>query len=281
MIFIFFISIVAGILMGITESINKSITEKQYSSFSYFFIQVFFNMIFFSVPFLIWGIKIISPLIFFYLILIAVFLFLGNLFIIKAYKTEDISNLNILSKSSLVVAFFSGIISLKEKATQFDFMGIFLIILGILLIFYEGKRLSISRGLMLGLTSGILAGLATYFRKLTLEFLNPVSVVFFMQIIIFVMLIFVPKTLKDIKPILLKYKKKIFLSRITAVVGIYLFIWTLSKGNISVINTNYETSFLLSTSLIGILLMNEKKYLTKKIGGAALCILGIILLNFF
>ncbi len=267
--------------MGITESINKNITEKQYSSFSYFIIQVFFNMIFFSVPFLIWGIKIISPLIFFYIILIAVFLFLSNLFIIKAYKTEDISNLNILSKSSLVIAFFSGILSLKEKATQFDFMGIFLIILGILLIFYEGKRLSLSRGLILGLTSGILAGLATYFRKLTLEFLNPVSVVFFMQIIIFVMLLFVPKTLKDVKPILLKYKKKILLSRITAVIGIYLFIWTLSKGNISIINTNYETAFLLSTSLIGILLMNEKKYLAKKVGGSALCILGIILLNFF
>lgn len=252
MLFVFFVSILAGILMGITESINKNITDKQYSSFSYFFIQVFFNMILFSVPFLIWGIKNITPLIFLYIILIAVFLFISNIFIIKAYKTEDISNLNILSKSSLVVAFFSGIISLKEKAAAIDFLGIFLIISGILLIFYEGRRWTLSSGFLLGLTSGILASLATFFRKLALEFLNPVSVVFFMQIIIFIMLLIVPKNLKDVRPILFKYKKKIFLSRLTAVIGIYLFIWTLSKGNLSVTNTNYETTFLLSGVLIGI-----------------------------
>ena len=267
--------------MGITESINKNITDKKYSSFSYFFIQVSFNMAFFAGPFFLWGIKTITPILFLYIILIAVCLFLGNIFIIKAYKTDDISNLNILSKSSLIVAFFCGIISLKEKATTFDFLGIILIILGILLIFYEGKKWSLSSGLILGLISGILGVLATFLRKLSLEFLNPVAVVYYMQIIIFIMLLFVPKTFRDLQPILAKYKKKILFSRLTAVAGIYLFIWTLSKGNISIVNTNYETSFLLSTSLIGILLLNEKKYLTKKISGSTLCILGIILLNFF
>lgn len=267
--------------MGITESLNKNITEKKYSSFSYFFIQVFINMCLFAVPFFLWGIKTITPIIFIYIVLIALLLLLGNIFIIKAYKTEDVSNLTILSKSSLIIAYISGIISLKEKVTPFDLLGILLIILGILFIFYEGKRWSLSSGFLLGLASGIVTGLATFFRKLSLEYLNPVSVVFYMQIIIFIMLLFIPKSLKDVKPILMKYKKKIILSRLSAVIGIYLFIWTLSKGNLSIINTNYETSFLLSSTLIGIILMNEKTKMGKKFTGSLLCTLGIILLNFF
>ena len=50
---------------------------------------------------------------------------------------------------------------------------------------------------------------------------------------------------------------------------------------ITLANTNYETAFLLSTAAIGILLLNERKNIAGKLSGASLCILGIVLLNFF
>jgi len=55
MIFVYFVSILAGILWGTTESINKNITEKQYSSFSYFLIQMSLNLLLYTIPFIMFG----------------------------------------------------------------------------------------------------------------------------------------------------------------------------------------------------------------------------------
>lgn len=55
MIFVYLVSIVSGILAGITESINKNITEKKYSAFSYFFLQTILLQLIYIVPFVLFG----------------------------------------------------------------------------------------------------------------------------------------------------------------------------------------------------------------------------------
>ena len=112
MIFIYLVSIVSGILAGITESFNKNITEQKYSVFSYVFIQLLGTLIIFSIPFLLYGKLSSEPIAYLYIAIIVILIFLGNSAIIKSYKTEDISNTNILSRSSLVITFISGIILL-------------------------------------------------------------------------------------------------------------------------------------------------------------------------
>lgn len=281
MLFVYLISILAGILWGITESINKNIIEQKYSSFSYFLIQMSLNLLLYTIPFIMFGSIPKEPIVYFYLFVPVIFIFLGNLFLIKAYKTEDISNINILSRSGLIITFLSGIFLLHEKISSWNIFGILAIILGILIIFYEGKKIKPSTGFLLALGSGIMMGAMAYFRKLVLFYVNPITVVFSSQLLMTLVLLFIPNSYKDLKPIISKYKKKVILSRFTAVSGFYLIIWSFSKGNISIANTNYETAFLLSTAFIGIMLMGEKRQITKKLTGSLLCILGIILLNFF
>lgn len=281
MIFVYLIALLAGVLWGITESINKNITEKRYSAFSYFFIQMSSNLILYTIPFFIFGSIPKEPIVYIYLIIPVVFIFLGNLFLIKAYKTEDISNINILSRSGLIITFLSGTFLLHEKVSYWNILGILAIILGILVIFYEGKKIKPSTGFLLALVSGIMMGAMAYFRKLVLYYVNPITVVFSSQLLMTLILLFIPKSYRDLKPILSKYKWKVILSRLTAVSGFYLVIWSFSKGNISIANTNYETAFLLSTAFIGIILMKERGKWGKKIIGSIYCILGIILLNFF
>lgn len=281
MLFVYLISIVAGVLWGVTESINKNITEKKYSAFSYFLIQMASNLALYTVPFVMFGSIPRLPIVYLYLIIPVIFIFISNLFLIKAFKTEDISNINILSRSSLVITFISGILLLQEKISYWNVFGILVIILGILVIFYEGKKIKPSTGFLLALGSGVFLGAMAYFRKIVLYYLDPLSVVFSGQLFTTIVLLMIPKSYQDLKPIILKYKKKIVLSRITAVIAFYLINWSFSKGSISITNTNYETAFLLSTSFIGIGIMGERKRIAQKITGAFLCILGIILLNFF
>lgn len=281
MIFVYIVALLAGILWGITESINKSITEKRYSAFSYFFIQMSSNLLLYTIPFIMFGSIPKEPIAYIYLIIPVVFIFLGNLFLIKAYKTEDISNINILSRSGLIITFLSGTLLLHEKVSYWNILGISAIIIGILVIFYEGKKIKPSTGFLLALGSGIMMGAMGYFRKLVLFYVNPITVVFSSQLLMTIVLLFIPKSYRDLKPILSKYKLKVILSRFTAVSGFYLIIWSFSQGNISIANTNYETAFLLSTAFIGIILMKERGKWGKKIVGSIFCILGIILLNFF
>lgn len=281
MIFIYLVSIVSGILAGITESINKNITEEKYSVFSYVFIQLLGTLIIFTIPFLLYGKLSSEPIAYLYIAIIVILIFLGNSAIIKSYKTEDISNTNILSRSSLVITFFSGIFLLKEKVSIFNMLGVLSIILGIFAIFYERKSNKKSKGFFFALASGVFFGMVAYFIKLTLNYFDLYSYIFIYSIFSVCVLSVVPNTFRDIKPIFIKYKKKIILTRILAALVIVLYVSSIERGIISIVNTNFETAFLLSTSLIGIGILGEKKNLVKKLTGAILCILGIILLNFF
>jgi drug/metabolite transporter (DMT)-like permease len=281
MIFAYLIALIAGTLSGITETLNKNITEKRYSVFSYAFIQWCGALILYAVPFFLWGALPKQITAYIYLGIVITIVFLGNISLIKAYKTEDISNINILSQVSLIIAFVTGVVFLHETVNIHKILGIIFIIIGIIVIFYEGKKIQFTTAYLLSLIAGISFGLTAYFNKKALYYFNPVSLLFIYNLCETILLLFLPKTLQDVKPILQKYKWKIVVSRLAVFVGFYLLIWSIQQGSISVVNTNSQTAFLLSTVIIGILLLNEKKNIAKKLAGSLLCTFGIILLNFF
>lgn len=281
MIFVYSLAVLSGILFGVTESINKHIIEKKYSVFAYSLLQNLFNLLFFLVPFLFNPKFPTSYLAYIFLILSSLLWLLGNVFIIKAYKSEDVSNVSILARSSLIVSFLSGIFLLAEPVNIFKIIGIIFVFLGIITIFYERKRVKLSLGFIYPVISGIMAGFAAYFQKLTLQSFTPFTFLVINQFIMIIPPLFSPHTIPDSIKIIHKYSRKILLSRVTAVISIFIFTWSLKMGNISVINTNMETFYLLSTVFIGILILNEKKNIAKKLAGSILCTFGIILLNFF
>lgn len=281
MILVYIVSIFAGLLLGITESINKNITEEKYSVFSYFFIQIAGSSIIYIIPFVIYAIFPHELIAYLYVLIIVVLLFFANACVIKAYKSEDISNINIVSRISLVIGFLSGVILLKESMTLLNISGVILIILGILTIYYERKFIKPSTGLLIAFLSGVLYGLMAYFMKLALNYFNIPTYLFIYGIFTLVLLSFIPNIYKDAKPIFLKHKKKIILSRVFASSSAYLIVWSLQKGNLSIVNTNFETAFLLMGVFAGIFFLGEKKNIAKKLTGSLLCTLGIILLNFF
>ena len=68
---------------------------------------------------------------------------------------------------------------------------------------------------------------------------------------------------------------------ITAAVGIFLIVFSIKHAAISVVNTNTEIAGLLTSVIIGIIILNERRGVINKMIGSVFCITGIILLNFF
>lgn len=281
--FIFFVlPILAGCFTGLTEIFNKSITEEKYSSISYSFLQWFGNLVIYSLPFIYLREKLPTDYhAYIPLIIVVIIVFIGNILLIKSYKTEDASNVNIISRISLIISFLNGIFLLSESVNLYKILGVFLIFAGILVIFYQGKRLKFSHGFVFAFLSGICFGMMAYLNKLALPYFSSVTYLFTANLMSVTMFLLIPNALKDVKPILTKYCRNYLFSRIFSASGYFLLIFALSRAEISVVNTNFETAFLLSTVTIGILFLHEKRNVLKKLAGTFLCALGIILLNFF
>lgn len=201
--------------------------------------------------------------------------------LIKSYKTEDISSVQILSRVSLIMSFISGIILLQEPFTIYKLGAIVSIFIGIFVIFYKGRHFQLSPGFIFALASGGFFGFSSYLTKRSLEYFDVISSIFLFNLISTIITTAIPGTLKHVKPIVRTYAPKIILSRIAAAIAAFLVVWSSQNGRISVVNTNYETSFLISTVFIGIVVFHERNNVRKKAAGLLFCIVGIVLLNFF
>lgn len=274
-------SIFTGLLYGVTESINKNITEDRYSPFSYGFIQYLLNAIIFLIPALFYFHLPAWNIAYLYLTISVVLTLGANSLTIKAYKTEDISNMSILSSVTLLTTVIMGMLFLSEPMNAYKIAGITMIILGIIVIFYEGKRLVVSKGLFIALVAKIMWGMQPLFDKKALLEFNMITYSFLTMTVLSLLHIMWPRVRKEARQILGKYTREIILSRITVTTGVFLYFWGLQRGNISIFNTNVDTVFLLSTVVIGIIVLGERKNIVKKLTGSFLCILGIFLLNFF
>lgn len=274
-------SILAGICYGITEAINKDITEEKYSSFSYGFLQYFLNFLIFLVP-AVFFVKLppISTS-YLYLLAVVVITLLANTLTIKAYKTEDISSMSILSSVTLLTSVLLGVTFLAENLNVYKISGIFIIVLGIFVIFFEGKKLVARRGLLIALVAKILWGIQPLIDKKALNSFDLLSYLVIVMGILSFSHFLLPEVVKEARLIFTKYRWQIIISRLFVIAGLFTYLWSIKRGSISIVNTNVDTFFLLVTVLIGIIYLKERKNIAKKLIGCLVCILGIVLLNLF
>lgn len=281
MLLIFLASTISGILEGANETIYKKIVDKKYSSFSYGLIQWGINALLYFFLFILFGKPFpTSPESYIYLAGLLILYICGNTLIIKAYKTEEISNLNVITHISLVISFISGVFVLNEKINIFKIIGLISVIIGIVVIFYEGKKFNLSIGYLFALLSGSLYGLTSLFLKKSLITFNIFTLLFLFNLCAAILLLLNRKIVADSKKILVKHFKIILISRFFLISSSLLYLWGLNRGNISIINTNSETLTLLTTVFVGVKFLNENKNLLNKFIGVVFCSVGIYLLNF-
>lgn len=206
----------------------------------------------------------------------------------KAYKSDELSKIYPLTKTTPLFTLLIGVFYLKEKISLIGLIGIILIIFGVYFINlkdFKFKNLiqplhSLKyKGPLLALLAAIISAVYGLFSKLGVTEINPLIFIYFgyiFLIIFYIPLLYFKKQtiLSQIK----KFKISIIKIGIFDLVAYLLVIIALTLSKLSYVFALRQMSILLSV-FSGIYLLKEK-YGKTKIIASIIIIMGIILLAF-
>ena len=206
----------------------------------------------------------------------------SNFLLYHAIKITEISRISVIGSSRSLWVLIGSILILGEKLNTFNFIGIFLIISSLAIIFWEKeKQIEINKGQKFALLAVLFSGFAVVVDGLILR---DFSVGFYLIISSlftgFGTLAIKPKSITKIKPFI---KAKTFIPIVLSATffafAVFLMYTSYQIGGkmSSVLPITQATAVL--TIFLSALLLKETKDLPKKIIALALCVLGIYFLK--
>lgn len=217
-----------------------------------------------------------------YIIIAGVLYSFSNFLLYHAIKITEISRVSVIGSSRSLWVLLGSILILNEKISAFNFIGVFLIVLSLALIFWKSKKQTGgNKGQKFALLAVFFSGFAVVIDGLILR---DFSVAFYLIISSlftgFGTLAIKPKSITKIKPFIkIKTFIPIVLSAIFFAFGAFLMYTSYQIGGkmSSVLPITQTTAVL--TIFLSALLLKETKDLPKKIIALGLCILGIYFLR--
>lgn len=275
-------AIIAGILGGIFSLFSKTIIESDINSKTYTLLwtaaaAIIFGMVLiFNLP----NISSISLIGIILLIFAGLCYSISNSLIFKAFRTLELSKYSIINPVTIIAALFGAVIVLHEKVSLIDGFGITAIFIGIIITFYQrGYSNSYKDGSMLALASAFITGAASIFNKLALLYATPILVVIFTNYFFQIPFVLNRQTAREALIVFKKFPYKIIIGGIIAAASWGLYVYSLKIGNVSVVQPINNTLYIVTQSILGMIILNERKDVLKKIIGLGVCILGIVLIN--
>lgn len=206
---------------------------------------------------------------------------LGNLFLFKAFKHAQASEVSIIFASSTVWSVLAALVLLHETLTIRNWFGIFLIVSGVAAINYSKTKWQINKGHLFALGGAILFGIAFTNDAYILTHYQSIPsymVIAFALPGVFT-LAYQPQAIKQI-PYFLKlsrYKKLVLCTILYALSALTIFSAFKLGGPASIISPIQQTSIIF-TVVFGYIFLKEKDKMANKIVGTALAFLGVLLL---
>ncbi len=195
-----------------------------------------------------------------------------------ATKFLDASIYSIVRNISVLIAFFLSLFLYQESLTFSKMMGFVLIIIALFLV-VEIKKSKISlKGLWYGIVTSVLIGIGWSLDKKGSMFFNP-ETYNVMTWVAPLIIICIPSI--DISAIKLEFKIfswKIILLSLFNFIGYYLALKALFLAEATKVIPIMQLSTLM-TVIAGILLLNEKNNLSKKILAGIIAVIGVFLLR--
>jgi drug/metabolite transporter (DMT)-like permease len=204
----------------------------------------------------------------------------GNIFLFKSLKAIPISEFTILFSTSTLWTIVGAVIFLHEKFLLPHILGTLLILTSLFFVFKPSSKMKISRGHIHSLIAAGLFGFAFVndaFVLKTFEVNSYVSLGFILPAI--GLLVVYPRSIKNII-VLLKpdnLKKLSITVLFYAVSAITIFTAYIEGHNSAVISVVGKTSSILIV-LAGIVFLGERDNTVRKIIGACIATVGVILL---
>jgi transporter family protein len=275
------ISLIFGSISTLLQKILLRDNDIDPIGFSIFF-QVLIGIIFIVIAlilgqnlFLNWNKQIFN-------IALAVVLYgFGNVFVFKALKNTEASKFTVLFSSRALFTTLASTLLLSEGLTTKQLVGAVLIILGIIVATLKSFKYKFQRVDLLGVAAGLFFGLANTNDRFLLHSLNlyPYLFMVFMLPGIFVLGVY-PKTFSKMN-VFLKGKifiKILFLCSIYAISAVTFFAALQKAPNSSqVVNVNLVGVIL--TVILSIIFLKEKQNTLKKLVGALLAFIGLVLVG--
>ena len=206
---------------------------------------------------------------------------LANISIFKSLKATEASRFTVIFSSRTIFAVIATSVVFSETLTINQWFGALLIIIGVIIVSIKETKSKINKGDLLAMIAAVLFGLANTNDRFLVKFFDPYSYVIigFLLPAILIGIIY-PKKITGIKT----YFKKDFIYKMILLCTLYglsalaFFTALQITPNASLAFAMYAFSGVL-TVVLAIILLKEKDYLSRKIVGAVLSLVGLLLTN--
>lgn len=234
-------------------------------------------VIFFGLAFFDWRI-IITPYSLLLFVLVGLSEFIGGYFYMKMHAYNELSISTILYRTRLVWVAIISFFFLGEQLQMVDYLGILIIFFGVTLT-AAPKKLFIDKGVKYASLAGFVVAINVVLIKMLLPYGSPAVINTAMAIpAIFLFPLFMKHAATRITTL---FKTNVVLKTLAVILSVaqlLIFTFALQFGDASKVNAVYQSMMVISV-LAGIIFLKERRDIGKKLLGAGITIVGVVLLT--
>lgn len=205
--------------------------------------------------------------------------FISTYWYMKMHSYTQLSVSTILSRTRMIWIPILSFFLISESLKSFDYIGIAVTFLGVSLI-SAPKKLFIDKGAFYANASAFIIAINVIITVMLFSYGSNsliLAACSFPSIILFPLLM--KNTKKRIRTF---FKKRVFIKTLTMLINIcasLLFLFALRFGEASKVNAVYQGMLIISV-ITGIIFLKERQDITRKLIGASITVVGVVLLSF-
>ncbi|HZE87526.1 MAG TPA: DMT family transporter [Methylomirabilota bacterium] len=222
---------------------------------------------------------VITPYSLLLFLLVGLTEFIGGYWYMKMHAYSHLSISSILYRSRLIWVALIAFLVTGEQLHLFGYLGIAIVFLGVSLT-VAPKKIFIDKGAMYANLCAFIVAVNIVLVKMLTPFGSPVVINFAMalpSVILYPLFVRSSKTrMKTLLKTNIALKTfAVFLS----IIQLFLFTLAVRIGDVSKVNAVYQGMIIFSV-LAGIIFLKERENIAKKLIGATITIIGVVLLSF-
>lgn len=269
----------SGIILGFAYVAEKKLALKNYHPATLVFLIALVSTII-GLPLLLYQFKVPTNPGYWLLTLVSVATYgIGNMYSFKAYKSMDASAVGLINRFNIVLTAIIGIVFLGEAYLTKSYLGLILIFAGSLATVYEKGKFTWNRGVVYSLIMALGYALSAVFDKVLLGQFSPFTYVVVNNFLVALTFSFYGKAKSEAVELIKRQPILVLLAGFLAPVSWVGFLYVLQTGSVSKVFPIFDSSALVSTVILGIILLKETDRLYQKIIGGIAVILGVFILG--
>lgn len=212
------------------------------------------------------------------LVIIGLTEFISVYFFMKMHAYSELSISSILSRSRMIWIPIVALLLFDEALNLIQYLGIFILFIGLSMAI-SPKKWFVDKGAIYANIAAVIIALNVVLLKEATPYASPSVLMIAMSLpSVFLFPLFMKKPLKR----LVNFSKNRFgLKAFTVVIqfiSAYFLVVALQKGEVSIVNSVYQGMMIFAV-LAGIIFLNERTNIFKKVLGSILALLGVLLLK--